>query len=248
MSFIHVPSEVVRYRFNSATDEFHEGIPIDYILDKTIERQSVSKIELDIPCSYILNRYQLLNANNMEHANPGIAFLWRDERIRRSKLAGDVPNVEVPESQERLHAKPTDSDNFHRTALAEKLSKLQEMNCSGFNDTKLCDIRLNDNNNRRTFNLQKLLANSVYASECDNNEVTQTSMMNASFVEADLPYVNRKFKLLANETIVDDDVVKSLSQQLPNLDETCKLMYILYIKRRCLIYNFFILNYESVTH
>lgn len=52
---------------------------------------STSKQEIDIRAAVILNGFQIpMNGEENEHANPGIAFLWSDERERRKKMDGTV--------------------------------------------------------------------------------------------------------------------------------------------------------------
>lgn len=106
MSFLYVPSKLVRYRkqTRSANDEFsiNGDIELDnddilneidqnQFLDRKIDRMSASKQEIDVTAAVILNRFQIsMNEEDSEHANPGIAFLWSDERGRRSKMEGTV--------------------------------------------------------------------------------------------------------------------------------------------------------------
>lgn len=107
MSFLHVPVKLVRYRQrshnrlnnlnlknDSSADvdrDLLEMIHPNQILDAKIERISTSKQEIDLDSAFILNRLQIASSDDSnEHANPGIAFLWRDERGRRSQMSGDV--------------------------------------------------------------------------------------------------------------------------------------------------------------
>lgn len=104
MSFLHVPVKLVRYRQRSHKNRFinsnladdgesdtFEMIDSNQILDAKIERMSTSKQEIDLDSAFILNRLQIATTDDSnEHANPGIAFLWRDERGRRSQMSGEV--------------------------------------------------------------------------------------------------------------------------------------------------------------
>lgn len=105
MSFLHVPYKLVRYRQKTrdAANEFSingdteidddvlRRIDQTQILDRKIDRMSTSKQEIDINAAVILNRLQIsMTDEESEHANPGIAFLWSDERGRRSKMDGTV--------------------------------------------------------------------------------------------------------------------------------------------------------------
>lgn len=107
MSFVYAPLKLVRYRQTiepkasdqlSQADEFaHDAVlkNVDpsQILERSIERMSTSQQEIDVNAVTILNRLQVaMNDTDCEYANPGIAFLWSDERSRRSKLQEDVSN------------------------------------------------------------------------------------------------------------------------------------------------------------
>lgn len=108
MSFLYIPNKLVHYRqktydrnnefsINGDTkieDEILQAIDENQILDRKIDRMSTSKQEIDISAAVILNRFQIsMNDEENEHANPGIAFLWSDERGRRSKMDGTVSGI-----------------------------------------------------------------------------------------------------------------------------------------------------------
>lgn len=103
MSFLYVPNKVVRYRQQpgSTYDDEHEDAVLKHIdpnqiLDRKIERMSTSAQEIDFNGTVILNRFQVaMNDEENEHANPGIAFLWSDERGRRSKMQNNVSLREI---------------------------------------------------------------------------------------------------------------------------------------------------------
>lgn len=87
---------MIRYRQSSHAnhDDFDIEIGEHQILDQKIERMSISKQEIDIDVTGILNRFQVpLNDEEIEHANPGISFLWSDERGRRSKMHDNVSMI-----------------------------------------------------------------------------------------------------------------------------------------------------------
>lgn len=105
MSFLYTPLKLVRYRQSNdqtASDELSQGdnfahddvlrnVDPSQILERAIERMSTSKQEIDLNAATILNRFQVaMNDAESEYANPGIAFLWSDERSRRSKLQEEV--------------------------------------------------------------------------------------------------------------------------------------------------------------
>lgn len=114
MSFLYVPSTVIRYRRQQPDavaaaavgnvvdeDEFENcDSPLRSSdadgrqwLDKKVERMTTSANEIDIEAAFILNRFQIAQHENAEHANPGIAFIWSDERGRRNKMNGTVSSI-----------------------------------------------------------------------------------------------------------------------------------------------------------
>lgn len=103
MSFLHVPAKTVQYRqrkrdndddFDASSfdldDELLNRIDKNQILDRKFERMTTSKQEVDVSGAFVLNRLQVPIGDQSEHANPGIAFIWSDERGRRSKMSGEV--------------------------------------------------------------------------------------------------------------------------------------------------------------
>lgn len=94
MSFLYVPTSVIKYRQNIADgteiDETLTNIDKSQVLDKKFERMTTSKREIDITAAFILNRFQISFQANAEHANPGIAFIWNDERGRRQQMNDEV--------------------------------------------------------------------------------------------------------------------------------------------------------------
>lgn len=105
MSLLHIPNKLVRYRQQSRAannefsisgdvecdDEILRNVEPNQILDRKIDRMSTSKQEIDFSAAVTLNRFQIsMTEEENEHANPGIAFLWSDERGRRNKMDGTV--------------------------------------------------------------------------------------------------------------------------------------------------------------
>lgn len=105
MSFLYLPTNLIRYRQKTfdrnnefsingdseIDDEILRNVGQNQILDQKIHRMSTSKQEIDISAAVILNGFQIsMNEEGNDHANPGIAFLWSDERERRKKINGPV--------------------------------------------------------------------------------------------------------------------------------------------------------------
>lgn len=201
---------------------------------KRLERTSTSKQELDLIASYILNRLEInadssvKSAAGRSHANPGIATIWTDERIRRQRLTAaanatdSLPALEVPLPEERPLARPTESNQFHLDALRSKLDHAGD-------DTNISSLLMDQttlngtlsNANQSKFNLRRLLANSVYPSECSQ----QTgNLLNASCIVDHQPSAARQARSRRsqhnaeqqaswlNESMVDESLVLSLSQ------------------------------------
>lgn len=101
MSFLCVPSDTVRYR---RTDDetvntgLEEKYGVNRVLDRRIERLTVCKQECDVIAANILNRIQMNSKESAEYSNPGIAFLWTDERNRRMKFDDQVRVFDLIES------------------------------------------------------------------------------------------------------------------------------------------------------
>lgn len=227
MSFLHVPYKLVRYRQKTrdAANEFSingdteidddvlRHIDQTQILDRKIDRMSTSKQEIDINAAVILNRLQIsMTDEESEHANPGIAFLWSDERGRRSKMDGTVsfvvqhikmvdskwqfacldfqppPLITTQEpTQDRGIFTPTESELFHQAALNRRLEQIRTESPStqSSDSFQLLDQTLNRTATNRKFNLNQFLQNSVYPAEWMSSQTTDTNEKNifdASFL------------------------------------------------------------------
>lgn len=177
--------------FGQTGDDSHlENVSADRILDKKIERLTVSAREIDLCAAFILNRLQLNINKKAEHANPGIAFIWNDERARRSRLK-EPPPFETPDSsQNRSIAMQTDSEQFHQSALktiieqlnnntttmsdnsSVRLSQLLTTNQSS-NTTTTKAFEQNVSNKKKTgkkFNLNQFIQDAVYPASCSDSE------------------------------------------------------------------------------
>lgn len=185
-----------------------------------IEKMSVCKFEYDVIAKFILNKLSLENINSSEHINPGISSIWQDERRRREKLdSSQIPPIEKEIPESRPYAKPTESDVFFRRGLIEKLRQIDEDPDSTFNHT----LDTTNMKNTKKFNLKALLSNAAYPAE--SSQVNKTQLTNASFI--DNPYRISSEPLKKHQeddsdvTMVDEDIVVSLSQQQPiDLDKS----------------------------
>ncbi|XP_034102434.1 DNA polymerase zeta catalytic subunit [Drosophila albomicans] len=240
MSYLHVPLEVVKFR-RSNEDEVlpYANVNPQQLLDLSSARKvSCSTLELDISSNFILNRFQLAAKSNATHTNPGIEAIWHDEQVRRQKLAQSfgadeqkvkaIPILEVPPTQERPNIELAESDVFYRTALESKLSSLEQtlsvdqtlMEQSQVSATHVT-LQTSVKEQRRTFNLQKLLVNLVYPEEC--SQEAQQQLVNASFIQNHLSGSGsgQSFVQLAeqredsdylNDTLVDEQLQLLQSQ------------------------------------
>ncbi|KAH8370569.1 hypothetical protein KR093_004143 [Drosophila rubida] len=200
MSYLHVPLEVVKFRRSNEDDVVpYEHVKPQQLLDMGSARKvSCSSLELDISSNFILNRFQLVAKSNATHTNPGIEAIWHDEQVRRQKLAetfgadeeklNKIPILEVPPTQERPNVELAESDTFYRTGLESKLVSLEQslsadQTISEQSQVSAAHITLQTSikEQRRTFNLQKLLVNLVYPEEC--SQEAQQQLVNASFIQ-----------------------------------------------------------------
>lgn len=192
-------------------------------------------MECDIPAALILNRLEVNTVkSHTEHENPGIASIWRDEVARRRQMERPQSPPVVPLPEDRPDAHSTESEHFYLEALVTKIKQLSELNETDSNETisTSClngSVTHSSGDAKKTFNLKQFLSNSVYPAECSpNNDV-----LNASHI---LNHTSQEFGSLTlkpnhstdwqmgsvlDETIVDEDIILSLSQKL-SADETCK--------------------------
>lgn len=204
MSFVHIKTSNIVYRVHEAGDES--------ILRTELAKTTRCKLEADIVGANILN-YLSYSQTNQLNQNPGINFLWEDEINRRIKL-GIPDTVDLPKTQDRPKAIPTESDLYFKAVLS---SKLDNQNVS-MKSTKKTDGK---------FNLPGLLGNAVYPAECPEDE--GESILNASC----LPHLikssygdNSQLSFL-DDTQVDEELVLSLSQRPAGTqeDDSCKLTH-----------------------
>ncbi|XP_034475797.1 DNA polymerase zeta catalytic subunit [Drosophila innubila] len=238
MSYIHVPLEVIKFRRSTEEDVIpYANVKPQQLLDiSSAKKVACSTLELDISSNFILNRFQLVTKSNSTHTNPGIEAIWHDEQVRRQKLAQSfaadqqklnaIPVLEVPPTQERPHVEIAESDVFYRTALESKLLSLEQTLSA---DQTLVDqtqvshvnvtLQTSVKEQRRTFNLQKLLVNLVYPEEC--SQEAQQQLVNASFIlnhlsgsgslQSFVQDVERKEEVDAylDDTLIDEQLILS---------------------------------------
>lgn len=177
MSFLHVPKSMIKYRQwsqhqqQNIVDKILVQVDPNQILDAKIERMTISECEIDFSAAFILNRFQINVDENVEHANPGIAFIWSDERARRNKLNGTVPALSqaTEETSQDRQASITKSEEFHQEALDRRLEVIRAMEQSGLSESTISGDRTLTSTTtapRRQFDLNQFLQNSVYPSEC----------------------------------------------------------------------------------
>ncbi|XP_017025136.1 DNA polymerase zeta catalytic subunit isoform X1 [Drosophila kikkawai] len=243
MSYLHVPLEVLKFR-RSHEDEVvpYPNVKPAQLLDTiSVRKVACSALEVDVSSSFILNRFQLVTKSKGRHTNPGIEAIWNDESMRRQKLvekhtaAGEeekvqaVPELKLPETQERLLVERAESDIFYRTALESKLMTLEQSTLSDqtlSDQTSVANVTMqttlpSSKEQRRTWNLQKLLANAVYPEECSQDQ--QQLLVNASFIQnhvacssgsgsnVSLPVAKDDSECM-DATLVDEELILSLSQ------------------------------------
>lgn len=187
----------------------------------------MSRQEIDLGAAHILNRLEIdLPSNQTDHANPGIASIWKDEKVRRSQQSREkFPTLEIPPPEDRPLARPTESDTFFREALLTKLNQINESQLANtslsLDQTILSRTALHETKNK--FNLKQLLVNSVYPAECSQLSGSG-HMLDASLIinhqTGRVVGVSQKQNCspiggsqFLNNTLVDEDIVNSLSQK-----------------------------------
>ncbi|XP_030377595.1 DNA polymerase zeta catalytic subunit [Scaptodrosophila lebanonensis] len=164
------------------------------------------------------------------------------------KLNG-LPPLELPPTQPRTLVEPAESDIFYRTALQSKLLALEQSVTSG-SGPQTSDLTLDSTiqaqvsnltlhtslpiqnasakEQRRTFNLQKLLANSVYPEECTQ---AQKQLVNASFIQnhvsnssnssiLSISHAQNDDTAYLDDTLVDEELEQLKSPVSVPLDST----------------------------
>ncbi|XP_036331979.1 uncharacterized protein LOC118743430 [Rhagoletis pomonella] len=257
MSFVHVPLEVVKFRHagdeNNSGGIFFPEHKEPQALDSSVaKKQSTCALEVDIGSNFILNRFQLtLHSNDTKtHSNPGIEAIWNDERLRRQRMAEkrveNVPPLEIPASQERTNVPSVESEIFHKTVLQSKLLALNlsttfsgcqlDQSINSTLQTSIVNFPSGDAGGRdqkRTFNLSKIVGNAIYPEECTPNE----NLINASFIENHLsnssftqsgslvcsagkPLVKnnsdaRGNSILLDDTVIDEELLLNITTEIP---------------------------------
>uniref|UniRef100_A0A1B0DQ16 DNA polymerase n=1 Tax=Phlebotomus papatasi TaxID=29031 RepID=A0A1B0DQ16_PHLPP len=201
MSFLHAKNESVRFRIEGDP----EGVP----------PMATTSLEMDISASGILNRTSG-RLSGSEHQNPGIAAIWEDElRRRRTMNEEDLPPIEVPESQDRPRAMPTDSDRSFREVLRRKLANEQS-------DKSIVESE-NSVQSGRKFDLSVLLNNSVYPATCPKNLRLPEALMVPDHVfgrESGFTPVEEDDRSFLDSSLINESIVLSLENRSQNPNDT----------------------------
>lgn len=145
--------------------------------------------------------------------------------------------LQVPPTQERSNVEIAESHNFYRAALESKLLSLDQT-VSGeqtlADQTQISNINItlqtSVKEQRRQFNLQKLLVNAVYPEECSQD--AQQQLINASAIQNHLSGSGSAHSLVRDEeddaaflddTLVDEELQQQANGPVPH-DATCKLL------------------------
>lgn len=145
--------------------------------------------------------------------------------------------LQVPPTQERPNVEIAESDNFYRAALESKLLSL-EQTVSGeqtiADQTQISNINItlqtSAKEQRRQFNLRKLLVNAVYPEECSQD--AQQQLVNASVIQNHLSGSGSAHSLVRDaenedeaafldDTLVDEELLQQANGPVPH-DATCK--------------------------
>lgn len=150
------------------------------------------------------------------------------------------------ESQNRGEMAVSESEAFHQTALDKKLDQIRLSGSQSTGDETFAAVNESSaaNATRRKFNLNQFLQNSVYPAECTPNSEKHSnrSMLNASCLIDHMRSASQSSQLKnsligdapndtslnstqrlnmdADDTLVDEELVLSLSQKTSQLDRT----------------------------
>lgn len=145
----------------------------------------------------------------------------------------------MTKTQDRGILSPTDSEVFHKAALMRRLEQLASMSDDSLTQSSDHSHLLDESAGNRKFNLNQFIHNSVYPSECTQNDDKQQSnanqtILNASFLidhtrsgrssavssrlgSTDSPSMHSGSQPFdPNETFVDEDLILSLTQRSLN--------------------------------
>lgn len=144
-------------------------------------------------------------------------------------------------TQDRGILPPTDSELFHQAALDRRLEQFaaDSPSTQSSDSSRIFDQTLNRSNANKKFNLNQFLQNSVYPTECTQNEMkksSEQSILDASFLidhlrppkpmshrsSNDSPSIHSQ-QFDPNETFVDEELILNLTQKASNttlLNET----------------------------
>lgn len=185
---------------------------------------ATTTLEMDISASGILNRTSG-RLSGSEHQNPGIAAIWEDElRRRRTMNEEDLPRIEVPESQDRPKAMPTDSDRSFREVLRRKLA-------NEHSDKSIVESE-NSVQSGKKFDLSVLLNNSVYPGTCPKNLRLPEASMVPDHVfgrESGFTPVEEDERSFLDSSLINESIVLSLENRSQNPNDTRKYQTILLI-------------------
>ena len=157
MSYLHIPLQFVHVRNADDKTKFR--------------KRSVSQLEVDFKAIFILNRLAAAEDDSTKAANPGIESLWEDERLRRSAMDLEtVPPLVSMASQKNI-CPPTESDNFFRTILRDKLAEKtnESLSATMMDSTSIEGESSEEIKVIKKFNLKNLLDRSAYAAELSQN-------------------------------------------------------------------------------
>lgn len=190
MSYINLST--VKHRYDPKS---MKNTPPDSILPPTIQKRSISQLEIDAFASDILNRNEI---NGELTVNPGLAALWEDERQRKRNNDLDS-QISFCLTQNRKHVQPTKSHEYFRALLEEKLKMAVEKR-----DPEL---------DKSAYPAETPESGSILSASSLNHSVLDDTVVESSpgLNDSEIPLLEVLFDLQENNQIENDSI---LSQQV----------------------------------
>lgn len=209
-----------RFQLVTKTNSTHTNPGIEAIWhDEHVRRQKLAE-------SYGGDS-QKLNAVHI-----GITLMPISTNLLINVLHLQLPVLQVPPTQERPNVEIAESHHFYRAALESKLLSLDQT-VSGeqtlADQTQISNINItlqtSAKEQRRQFNLQKLLVNAVYPEEC--SQYAQEQLINASTIQNHLSgsgsvhspvqdAQNEDDAAFLDDTLVDEELQQQANGPVPH--------------------------------
>ncbi|TRY76839.1 hypothetical protein TCAL_14741 [Tigriopus californicus] len=210
-----------------------DDLPPELLLPGEVIRMSTSELELDGVAADILNSNEAVD-HRAQSLNPGLAAIWADERLRRQCL--DLPEDLTPPSSPPREIGPfpvTDSQAFWQDRFRAQIAQAKLAHPEAWTDTNASSDPDATCNFQPSGSPGPTGKTQVYAQETPDD----LQLPSATFVDDHVPSLSRSMverirhpsnvsddlfegdRLDMNDTIVDEEVVRSQSQPHTTFDQ-----------------------------